>query len=54
LACEFDFRQAHPRRVTPHDAATHSQFEAITRLGVDVVAGKSPLIRASAPRYFTL
>jgi DeoR/GlpR family transcriptional regulator of sugar metabolism len=41
-----------PHRVTPldhidslvveHDAATHSEFEAITRLGVDIVAGKSP------------
>jgi len=41
-----------PHRVTPldhidslvveHDAATHSEFDAITRLGVDIVAGKSP------------
>jgi hypothetical protein len=41
-----------PHRVTPlghidslvveHDAAAHSGFEAITRFGVDIVAGKSP------------
>jgi DeoR/GlpR family transcriptional regulator of sugar metabolism len=54
-----------PHRVTPldhidslvveHDAATHAAFEAIARLGVDLVAGKSPdLIRASAPRHFAL
>jgi hypothetical protein len=29
--------------VVEHDAATHSEFEAITRLGVDIVAGKSPV-----------
>ena len=55
--CAFDFRKAHaglPHRVTPHDAATHSEFEAITRLGVDIVAGKSLLIRASAPPHFAL
>jgi DeoR/GlpR family transcriptional regulator of sugar metabolism len=41
-----------PHRVTPldhidsivveHDAAAHSEFEAIRRLGVDIVAAKSP------------
>jgi DeoR/GlpR family transcriptional regulator of sugar metabolism len=41
-----------PHRVTPldqinslvveHDAATHAEFEAITRLGVDIVVSKSP------------
>jgi hypothetical protein len=28
--------------VVEHDAATHYEFEAITRLGVDIAAGKSP------------
>jgi DeoR/GlpR family transcriptional regulator of sugar metabolism len=28
--------------VVEHDAATHSEFEAMTRLGVDIVVSKSP------------
>jgi DeoR/GlpR family transcriptional regulator of sugar metabolism len=28
--------------VVEHDAATHSEFEAITRLGIDLVVSKSP------------